>query len=249
MHQPLPPIASGRPFYFTMTFRFWFQVCFTVAMTLLAGCTSDRTKKEEGKILVPDGTLSPDGRYGVTVPVFDFDTEAENAVIEVRTHRVLAVIHGPIGYDRSVGHRSEPVANWSHDGSLLLWTVRGKWSPCALTLLKVENHQVLWQKDLLLPAQQAILTRTREADPKKYAAAQQANKGNGSAFPEGFTVDVEVLEPISVPLHLRAFLTSNPKGIEWMPTLASNLDALIDEEGKLLVTNFKLGHASWHSSY
>lgn len=92
-------------------------------------------------------------------------------------------------------------------------------------------------------AQQAILTRTRKAAPEKYAVAKEANAGNGSAFPEGFTIDVEALDPISCPLHLRAVLTSNPKGIEDFPKLDSHLDAIVDKDGKFKVTDFQLGHA------
>jgi hypothetical protein len=240
---------------FTMTTRSRFPAYFaTVAIALLASCASLRSTKKEGKFLIPNETLSPDGRYGVTVPVVDLDTsdnepEPKNTLIQMRTRRVLTVINAETGFNRALNWRSEPIANWSRDGSLLLWTVHGKWSPYALVLLKVESDQVQWQRDLLTLAQQAILTRTREASPKKYSVAKKANEGNGSGYPEGFTVDVEALEPISLPLHLRAALTSNPKGIEGEPTLESYLEGEIDNQGNLMVTEFKLGHASWHTSY
>jgi hypothetical protein len=113
-------------------------------------------------------------------------------------------------------------------------------------LVKLESGRVLWQRNLLKLAQQSILKRTRKTAPKLYAESKKDNEGNGSAYPEGFTVDVEVVEPISLPLHLRAVLMSDPKG---RSKLESSLESVIDEAGELTVTNFRLGHASWHTAY
>lgn len=82
--------------------------------------------------------------------------------------------------------------------------------------------------------------------PERYAAAKKANAGNGSAYPEGFTIDVEVLDPNSFPLRVRAILTSDPKGIGEIPKVDSHLDAVIDKHGKFTVTDFKLGPAVSH---
>jgi len=219
-----------------------------LAITLLAGLTVARTEEKHGKFLIPDGTLSPDGRYGVTVPIFDSDApnnlpEPKNALVAMDTRRTVATIDATPGYDRSLNHRSEPFATWSRDSSLLLWKVDGKWFPEALVLLKLENDQVSWQRDLMKLSQDAILSRTRTAAPKKYAIARKANKGNGSAYPQGFTIDVQALNPVSLPLHLRVTLTSNPKAIEDFPNLDSHLDAIIDKQGKYIVKDFQLGPA------
>ena len=216
------------------------------AVALLAGFTVAESEENHGKFLIPDETVSPNGRYGVTVPVFDseaFDKlpEPKNALIEMGTKRILATIDATPGYNRSLNHRSTPIASWSRDSSLLLWKVDGKWFPNALVLLKVEKDQVLWQRNLLKLSQESILTRTRNATPRKYAMARKANEGNGSAYPEGFTVDVKVFEPISLPLHIRVTLTSNPKAIEGHPTLESHLDGMVDKQGKLTVKDFQLG--------
>ena len=174
--------------------------------------------EEKPKFSIPDKTLSPDRRYGVTVPIFavtkDDEPEPTNNVVEVRTGHRLAVIHADTGYDRPLNHHETLPARWSSDSSLLLWEVAGKWSPDTLVLLKLDDGHMVWQRNLLELAQQAILARTRKAEPEKYAEAKKANAGNGSAYPEGFTVDVEVLDPIAFPLHVRAFLSANPKGIE-----------------------------------
>src|SRR5438046_143109 len=85
-------------------------------------------------------------------------------------------------------------ARWSPDGSLLLWEVDGKWSPSTLTLLRIENGKVKWALDVLRTVQQAILVCTRQVAPQKYAVAKKENKGNGTAFPDGFTINVRVEE-------------------------------------------------------
>jgi hypothetical protein len=202
----------------------------------------------KAKFLIPDDTRSPDGRYGVTVPVFaltkDDKTEPANKLVEIHTGRVLAVIHADPGYDRALNYHEIVPSRWSPDSSLLLWEVDGKWFSDALVLLRLENRQVAWQRDLLKLAQQAILARTRKAAPEKYAAAKKANEGNGSAYPDGFSIDVQVLGALSLPLRMRAVLTSDPKAAGAIPKLESYLDATIDDQGKFNVNAFSLGHAA-----
>jgi hypothetical protein len=201
-----------------------------------------------------DITLSPDHRYGVTVP--DLDTpNPQNSLVEVATGRVLAVIEADTGYE-AANHNSVLPSRWAKDDSLLLWEVDGKWCDVALVLLKLQDGAVAWQLDLLKAGQQAILPLTKRAKPKRYLAAQEQNRGSGSAYPDGFTVDV-VAEgggkdeaengakhaALSLPLKVHVYLTSNPKSIEGREdsNLESRLDAVVDKDGKLRVTNFHLG--------
>ena len=207
-----------------------------------------------GYYTIPAYTLSPNHRYGVTVPQWEHSDEIDNPrnkVVEVKTGRVLAVIHTETGWDHSGHYVSVLPSRWSPDGSLLLWHVDGKWSPTALVLLKIEDGTVKWQIDLLKTAQQAILTRTRKAKPHEYLAAMKANAGNGSAYPDGFTVDVfcaggesgdSCSLPVSLPLKVHADLTSDPKGIgfEYITKLDAHLDAVVDKNGKFTVTEFHL---------
>ena len=190
---------------------------------------------------IPDSTLSSDGRYGVTVPVMGSDgtAEGENELIEVATGRIIAGIDANPVFGRT-NHESLLPSRWSKDGKLLLWEVDGKWFPHALVLLKIEDGKVT-QYNLLELSQKAILTETKKAVPTKYEAAKKANEGSGSAYPGGFSVDVEALDPVTFPLHLRIALTSNPKGIEEHFTLESSMDAVLTAEGKLEIKNFKLG--------
>lgn len=205
------------------------------------GAAAGQTVPAGYKVL--DITLSPDHRYGVTVP--DLNTpNPKNSLVETETGRVLAVIQADAGYE-SANHNAVLPARWAKDDSLLLWEVDGKWCDTALVLLKLQNGAVAWQLDLLKTGQQAILALTKRAKPKKYLVAKEQNRGSGSAYPDGFTVDVvaegDENEAPSLPLKIHAYLTSNPKEIETLTNLDSRLDAVVDKEGKFRVTNFHLG--------
>ena len=196
---------------------------------------------------VPDSTLSPDHRYGVTVPLLaDVLTHGEdydppNSVIDMKTGRLLAIIRGAHGWDR-MNHGGVVPARWSPDGSLLLWSVEGKWSVRTLVLLKIEQGKVKWQIDVLQAAQQAILTHTKEAVPKRYAAAKKATAGSGSAYPEGFTVDAQAIGVVKLPLEIDVDLTSNPKIPDpGIPQIDSHLEGLLNARGRFVVTSFHLG--------
>lgn len=192
--------------------------------------------------IVPDSTISPDHRYGVTVPLIaenDESAKVKNSLVELKTGRVLAVIRAETGWDHMNHGGVDP--KWSKDGSLLLWMVDGKWCPRALVLLKLADGKVLWQTDILSAGQQAILVRTKKAAAEKYAAAKKANADNGSAYPDGFTVDVEAADPLSLPLHIQVTLTSNPKELPDLPNLDSHLEGVVDSDGKFIVKSFHLG--------
>ncbi len=195
---------------------------------------------------VPDSSLSPDKRFGVTVPIRALhgeNAEPKNSLIELATGRVLTVIKAATAWDHA-NHREVMPARWSKDGSLLLWEVDGKWFHDAFVLIKVVDGEVKWQTDVLKAAQQEILARTKKTAPKQYAAAKEQNKGSGSAYPEGFSIDVDVVGNggISAPLQLKVVLSSNPKGIEGITSLYSHMDAEVDAEGRFTVKKFSLGH-------
>lgn len=208
---------------------------------------------------VPDNTLSPDKHYGVTVPKIEDDPDhACNSLVDVRTGHVLAVLQAAhVGYDRMNNGEVLP-SRWSSDGSVLVWQVDGKWSDDALVVLKLQNGKVAWQANVLKLGEQAILDRTKQAAPKKYAKVGKTNGGQGmlapgqlggtddprSAYPEGFSIQVDVVGPVSFPLHVTAELTSEAKpGMELYNYLTSHLTGLLDEKGNLTVTDFHLGPA------
>jgi hypothetical protein len=198
--------------------------------------------------ITPPFTFSSDQRYGVMIPVWHDEGAQEpdermNNVVELATRRIVTVIHAEPGYNRALNFHETAPPLWSADSSVLLWKVKGKWFPDALVLLKLEGGKEKWQLDLLRAAQQTILTRTKSAAPEKYAEAKEANAGNGSAYPDGFTVDVTTDEDkISFPFHVLVDLTANPKHIEnFQANLESHLDAIVTEDGKFVVKDFKLG--------
>ena len=192
--------------------------------------------------ITPAFTFSPDHRYGVLIPVFHTEgaeqpDDRTNQVVELRTHRMVAVIHGEPGYDRET---APPL--WSADSSVLLWKVESKFSPDALVLLKLKLDKQEWQLDLMKAALEAILSRTKSAAPERYAAAKKANTGNGSAYPDGFTIYVVTDEDkIVFPYHVLVDLTANQNHAENFPAnLESHLDAIVTEDGKFVVNAFRV---------
>jgi hypothetical protein len=195
-------------------------------------------------------SLSPDKRYGVLVPADSDHYQAgvpQNKLVEVTTGRVLSVIRAETGMIQ-MNHGGVLPSQWSPDGSLLFWEVDGKWSPRALVLLKVDNGEVKWQRDILKLAQQEILARTRKAAPQKYAAAKKRRGGTSGHYPDGFTVNVAAGDgedaPLSLPLSISAELESDPKPIEDGPPenakISSEMNAMLDVDGKLVVKDFHL---------
>jgi hypothetical protein len=193
--------------------------------------------------ITPAFTFSPDHRYGVLIPVFHIEAAEQpddrmNKVVELRTHRIVAVIRGEPGYDRET---APPY--WSADSSVLLWKVQSKWFPDPLVLLKLKQGKEEWQLDLMKAALQEILSRTKAAAPERYAAAKKTNAGSGSAYPDGFTIYVITDEDkIAFPYHVLVDLTANQKHIEdFAANLESHLDAIVTDDGKFIVKEFRMG--------
>jgi hypothetical protein len=138
----------------------------------------------------------------------------------------------------------------------MLWETEGRWQPAALVLVRIDDRKITPQMNLLKNVQDAILIRTRTADPKRYAAAKEWNKGSGSAFPDGFTVNVRVEGdkarggpkenvrgiPIALPFKVHAELTSNPKRLHCPANaqLDAALDGIVKRECRFAVTHFQL---------
>lgn len=196
----------------------------------------------KGFFVEPD-SISPDGRYGITVPKRGEVGEeggVRNSLVEVKTGRVVMEIAGDVAWDHT-NHASIEPAKWTADSSLVLWNVAGKWFPDALVLVKLEGATANWQVDVLKRAQVEILARTKKTAPADYAKAKKANAGNGSAYPDGFSVDVTPVGELALPMRFKVALTSNPKGIEGMPTLESHMDIVVGKDGKVSAEKFALG--------
>jgi hypothetical protein len=192
---------------------------------------------------IPDYTLSPNHKYGVTVPSEDGD-ETQNRLVEVQTKKTIAVIQGDTQFSHMAWDDGTP-PRWSIDSSLLLWRVEDKWNAATVTALKLDGNKVAWQIDIFRVAQQAILTRTRQAKPHEYDAIKKDHSGWGSAYPDGFAVDVYAGGigdgPISLPLTVHADLTSDTKGMNLPRDMSSQLDGVVDKDGKFTITKFRVG--------
>jgi hypothetical protein len=204
---------------------------------------------------VPKETLSPDGAYGVLAPgwkLFEEGNPPHNQLVSTKTGAVLLTIGGPDwatwiqdDSDRTVNHL-DLEAVWSKDGATLAWVVGGKWSPAACELIRVRAGKVAWHLDVLAAAQKEMLAATRAAAPKNYAAARKQNEGSGDAFPEGFTIGIDVpTAGFTLPWKGRATLDSNPKGIgadRWpsAANVGAAMDFVVDVDGKITFSNFEI---------
>ena len=196
--------------------------------------------------LIPEQSLSPNGQYGVLVPDyahFQQDVNGQNKLMEVKTATAIAPIDGESWFqDPKIGmNHGAAAARWSADGAILAWVVGGKWSPRTFNMLKVSDGAVSWQVDVLAKVQKEMLRQTRSAAPDAYELARKENRGSGSAFPDGFVIDVQVPEAgFALPLTVTTTLDSNPKQIEGKTSLRSSLRATIDETGVMDFSGFEL---------
>jgi hypothetical protein len=194
--------------------------------------------------MIAKSSASPHGRYAVIVPItacHDLEHLGFDYLFDLKFGKKLAELEGIPGADRHLNFNEVMPSRWSADSSLLLWHVAGKWFPDAYILVRIKNGNVLWQVDLLKAAQKAILARTKAAAPEKYAATKKAHEGGwGSAYPEGFTVFIKTSPaPLSLPLHIQAALVADPKSGPVLG-LDSSMEALVDTDGKFVVTSFSL---------
>jgi hypothetical protein len=220
-------------------------------LTRIAAC--DDTPKDS----IPDVTVSPDKKYGVTVPpsvnVPDFFTKT-NEIIELKSHRNVGWINAETAFARMNKHELLP-AWWSADDTYLLWQVEGKWGMHQQELVCLTGGEIQWELDVLAVLERQILNRTEAAIPEKFLAASKANWGDGSDYPEKFTIDSWCDKsnkgPLKFPVLFHVFLTSNPKGAEGVPEVDSFMDAVLKDTGEITVTRFQLGRtkdAAWYQT-
>jgi hypothetical protein len=219
-----------------------FAITFSLSIAASLAVDPPATPKMPKGHIVAEGSHSPDQQYAVTAcdnsemkePPEGMDA---NRVIELKTGRVVAVLTGEPALVR-MNHGDIMPARWSADSSVLLWEVDGKWFHHAMVLVRLDKGKLLWQRDVLKLLQQEILTRTRNLSPKKYVKVKKDHAGWGSAYPDGFCVEVEALDPIAFPLRVRARLASETK-VESI--LDTHLEGEIDAKGELKITKFASG--------
>jgi len=207
---------------------------------------------------VPDETLSPAGIYGVLAPgwkLFDEGNPLRNRLVNMKTGKTLLALEGPAwatwvqdDSGRTVNHL-DLKAVWSKDGTVLAWAIDGKWSPATCALVAVKRDIVLWHTDVLGQAQQRMLAEVRAAVRKNYAAARKQNEGSGAAFPEGFSIGID-LPPagFTLPWRGRVTLDSNVKSIgeDGWPSAANvgaTMDFVVDAKGAVTFSHFAIAPA------
>lgn len=228
--------------------KIFFTYC--LASLLLIG-TALTTPLPDGYI-VPKETVSPSHRYGFMVPIFSILSDANdvhNALVDLKTGRVVAEIDAPPGFDHRLNHVKILPPWWSKDESLVLWTVAGKWCPTALVLIHFRNGVQVWQLNLLTTFQKEILISTKAVAPEKYEEAKQENAGSGTNHPEGFTIDVKPMiksvasnkrPPLQLPLKIHVTLTSNPKQLDCIPDLDATMTGVVKKDGSIEVKQFSV---------
>lgn len=200
--------------------------------------------------IVPDNTLSPDKKYGVTV--FDNEKnempdEVKSQVVEVKTGRALGTIEG-VGALTNMNHDEVIPTRWTADDSALLWLIDGKWGYSVEILIHLKDGKITSQVDVMAPLQKEILKRTKAVVPKEYAQVKKDGEGDGSWFKDGFAIDCVpdgkndgTDGPLKFPLLYHVFLTSNTKGLEDVINVDSHMTALLNEDGTITVKEFHMG--------
>jgi hypothetical protein len=197
---------------------------------------------------IPTNTISPNKLYGVTVPSgSSADPGAiakENDIVELSDKKILGCINAETAFAHMNNLEILP-AWWSSDDSCFLWQVSGPWGMYTQMLICLKGDKITWQLDVLKVLQRTILTRTEAVDSKKFLAAKKANWGNGSAYPETFTIDSRAENankgPLVFPVRFHVYLTSNPKGADGIPNLDSSMEAIMSQDGVIKITKFHYG--------
>jgi len=227
---------------------------FSLGALTAAGLAADAWTPPAGWC-VPDETLSPDGAYGVLAPgwkLFDEGNPLCNRLVNVKTGKTLLTLEGPAwatwvqdDSGRTVNHL-DLKSVWSKDGTVLAWAIDGKWSPATCVFVAVKKDAVAWHTDVLRQAQEKMLAETRAAVPKNYAAARKQNQGSGAAFPEGFSIGID-LPPagFTLPWQGHVTLDSNVKSIgeDGWPSAANvgaTMDFVVDAKGAVTFSHFAI---------
>ncbi|MEI6351146.1 MAG: hypothetical protein WCP06_08565 [Verrucomicrobiota bacterium] len=184
-----------------------------IALTLGWGLLANAlAAKPPSGFVFPEESFSPNRVYAVLVPDREHGDGKpdQNSVFEVKTGRVLGPIHGPTG--TLLGNGGGVSAKWSSDSSLLVWTVSGKWGPLGIAVVEIKGGKITRQTDLLKAIQAGMLAGLKKERPVEYANAREAIRGNGSACPGGFTVDVQCSLPDAKRgVAFTVALTADPK--------------------------------------
>ncbi|MFT5469420.1 MAG: hypothetical protein ACI8UO_004541 [Verrucomicrobiales bacterium] len=219
------------------------RVIIALIFGLFGSISSAWAEIPEG-FVIAEGTLSPDGKFGVIAPDWDHGEEQNsNAIVEVTTGRVVHTIQAETGYQKM--NHGGLYASWSKDGQQLLWTVDGKWFPRALILIDLGKNGKVEQTDLLAACQDEMLKRSKAKFPAEYKATKEAG-GVGTAYPDGFTIgfNYQREEALKFPLKIELDLTNDPKLLAGandeftQRLLEGGMTAKVSRSGKIRFSGF-----------
>ena len=137
------------------------------------------------------GSVSPDGKLGVTVPDADHVKPGahQNQLVDVATGKVVATLPSETVFENESHADMQP--RWSPDSSTLVWYVDGKWGSLALVVAHVERGRLKWQTDVRELAVQHLLKELRTAYPDAAAAVKKHGARGGGWFRDGLAIDVK----------------------------------------------------------
>jgi hypothetical protein len=234
----------------TMRISYWrCKAALVIAAMMISAASALAGDNSNSDFITPAFTYSPNNQFGIMIPVFHLESNEvdnrKNKVVDLSTHKILTVIDAKPGYDRTLNWLEVAPPRWSADSSVLLWKVKGKWFPNALVLIKIDKNRAAWQLDLLKTGQKAILSRTQQTTPKKYAFIKKSHADWGTANPDGFRVDVytdnDDSTSVSLPLTVHVDLSANPMHYPNIPSLDAYLDAVVTEKGEFKVKHYQIG--------
>lgn len=198
-------------------------------------CTASLAPAQPTARISPS-SISPDGRYGVTVS--EQPGDHANQLVEVASGKVLAELSSDVAFEHQNHATIDP--KWSADGKTLVWYVDGKWGSFAVVVVRIENGAVKWQTNVRELGVLRALEAARKANPKAYALAKQQGETSGSWFRDGFAIEVrpEVSgkSKSALPLRVSITMTSDPKQLDSYPKaarLAGTMSAVLGADGAL----------------
>ncbi len=189
---------------------------------------------------------SPDGKWSITMPLISpkMNWDARHSIVSNETGEVLVVIDGVATSDKS--NHGSLRAMWSKDSQRLLWIVDSKWNQLSVNYLTIRDGNVS-QFNVYRSAVFEILARLRQDKPDEFAEAVAETAGNGTAYPMGFTIRLDIdpseMRP-ELPLKFTVELTSNPKGITTDPTLEATLEGSLNDKQALVWKNYSASYTA-----
>ena len=192
---------------------------------------------------IPESTISPDGRYGVSILVAaDQDGSRAwpprgNELVQLEPLRVLATIEA--GYERNSPGHERITSRWTKDSSGLLWIDKRESFPRAMVYLRLEDSKVLWQRDLLDASKTAISDRSW----KRFLPRRRRRESRlGTPSQPAFRIDIELppaeTDP-SLPLRFAVSFDSHPEDPESARfplegEIVGSMAGVLDQDGRLI---------------